>query len=291
MRNAVLQKIRLYTDLVKFEHTLFALPFALAAMLLASGPEWPSMNSVFWVIGAMVGGRTYAMGLNRIIDCRIDAKNPRTRNRALPAGRVKRHEAWGITLLSLALMVFATSRLPLLCLQLLPLAIIILSVYSFMKRFSNLSHLVLGLALASSAIGGWIAVTGSLSLTALMFGLAVLFWVAGFDIIYACQDAEFDRQHQLFSIPASWGIATGLQISRVFHAITILLLCLVGFLLPFHAPLYWVAVALTTGMLLYEHSLVSDSDLSRLNEAFFTVNGMISISIFLLILLDKLLLR
>lgn len=286
----LLQKIRLYGDLVKFEHTVFALPFALAALLLASGNVWPSGHTVLWVVLAMVGGRTYAMGLNRLVDEKIDGANPRTKNRPLPAGRVGRGEAWALTVLSLVLMTWATWQLPPLCLKLLPLAILILTVYSYVKRFSNLAHLVLGLALGSSAIGGWIAVTGQLSMPAVLFGLAVMFWVAGFDIIYACQDVEFDRSYGLFSIPASWGVRQGLRISRLFHVATVLLLAGVGWMLSFAGMAYWGAVMLVAGMLVYEHSLVSESDLSRVNEAFFTINGLISIGVFLLVLLNKVML-
>jgi 4-hydroxybenzoate polyprenyltransferase len=284
---AILGKIKLYADLVKFEHTIFALPFALSALLLASGNQWPSFQTVCWVILAMVGGRTYAMGLNRIIDERIDGENPRTKNRPIPAGRVNRFEAMGLTLLSLGLLTVATRQLPPLCFQLLPLAIVFLTAYSYIKRFSNMAHLVLGLCLGSSAIGGWIAVTGTLDLPALLFGLAVMFWVAGFDIIYACQDVTFDREYGLFSIPASWGIRQGLIVSRMLHVLTVLMLVGVGLLTPFIGVMYWAAVALVTMMLLYEHSLVNDQDLSRVNDAFFMVNGFISVGVFLLVLINK----
>jgi 4-hydroxybenzoate polyprenyltransferase len=283
----MLQKIQHYADLVKFEHTVFALPFALSAVLLASGPQWPSLNVVLWVVLAMVGGRTFAMGMNRIIDINIDGKNPRTQNRALPAGRVKIAEAWGLSILALILMVVATFQLPVICRQLLPIALAILILYSYVKRFSNMAHLVLGLALGSSAIGGWIAVTGELSWTALLFGLGVLFWVAGFDIIYACQDVDFDRSHGLFSIPASWSIKTGLRISRVFHVFTVLCLIAVGLLHPYISGIYWGAVGLVAFMLYYEHTLVSDKDLSRVDEAFFMVNGQISLGVMGLIFADK----
>lgn len=283
------KKLTIYADLVKFEHTVFALPFALSALLMASGDHWPGLMTVLWVILAMVGGRTYAMGLNRIIDARIDAANPRTQGRTLPAGRMRKPEAWALTLGSLALMTLATWQLPLLCLQLLPVAVAILSIYSYVKRFSNMAHLVLGLALGSSAIGGWIALTGELTLQPILFGLAVLFWVAGFDIIYACQDVDFDRDYGLFSIPASWGIGSALGISRVFHIATVLLLLTVGLLMPATGLFYWASVGLASFVLFYEHTLVSETDLSRVNEAFFTLNGLMSIGIFLLILLDKIL--
>lgn len=284
-----LNRILLYAELVKFEHTIFAMPFALSAMLLASGQQWPNLLTVLWVILAMVGGRTFAMGLNRIIDCQIDGKNPRTAGRTLPAGRLPIAEAWGLTLLALGLMVFATAQLPPLCLKLLPLALVILWVYSYVKRFSALAHLVLGLALGAAAIGGWIAVTGTFSLPAVLFGLAVLSWVAGFDIIYACQDVDFDRDAGLFSIPASWGISQGLKISRALHMLTVLSLVAVWFLVPASGWGFGAAIVLTAAMLIYEQTLVSAQDLSRVNEAFFMVNGVISLLVFGCILAERLL--
>jgi len=286
---AVLQKIRLYTDLVKFEHTVFALPFALSSLLLASGSTWPPFATVVWVIFAMVGGRTYAMGLNRIIDVAIDGQNPRTQNRALPAGRVRLLEAWLLTVFALMLMVFAVLHLPPLCLYLLPVAWLILTAYSYIKRFSNMAHLVLGLALGSSAIGGWVALTGQVILPALLFGLAVLFWVAGFDILYACQDVDFDRKAGLYSIPASWGIETGLRLSRMFHGGTVVALILVGCFIPTVGIFYWLGVVLACIMLFYEQSLVKAHDLTRLNEAFFNINGIMSLGFLLCVFLDKLL--
>lgn len=284
--NVFIEKLKHYADLVKFEHTLFALPFALSAMLLASGQSWPSLQAVLWVIVAMVGGRTYAMGLNRIIDKDIDGKNPRTAGRAIPAGRVKLAEAWGITVLSFLLLLFAVLQLPPLCLKLLPIALIALSGYSYVKRFSNLAHLVLGFCLGCSAIGGWVAVTGQLPLSAIVFGFAVMVWVAGFDLIYACQDVAFDRGAGLFSIPASWGVGQGLFISKLCHALTVLCLSWVGYSLHLGWP-YALAVLLVGAMLFYEHTLVSETDLSKVDEAFFNVNGAISLAVFLLVCLDK----
>jgi len=291
---ALTTKLTEYLELVKFEHTIFALPFALAAMLLACEPyQWPGWGVALWVVLAMVGGRTYAMALNRLIDARIDAANPRTKGRSIPAGRVTVKEAWGMVLLSAALFISATFQLPVICRLLLPMAFIILTVYSYVKRFSSLAHLVLGVALGSSAVGGWLAVTGELSWLPVIFGFAVVFWVAGFDIIYACQDVEFDRSAKLNSIPVRLGVGEALTLSRVFHVLTILLMILFGVLYPYEGYAYWGAVVVTGGMLLYEHSLVAgDKDapirLENVNEAFFNVNGQISLTIFMLILLDKL---
>lgn len=289
-------KIKQYCELVKFEHTVFALPFALSAMLLAQPvKEWPSIVSVIAVLVAMTGGRTYAMGLNRLIDARIDAQNPRTENRAIPAGRVKPLEAWALVGISGLLLVLATLTLPVLCIQLLPLAFLILTLYSYVKRFSMLAHLVLGLALAASAIGGWIAISGQISLPALLFGMTVLLWVTGFDIIYACQDYTFDRKVGLKSIPAALGIQHAITISRLCHLSTAI--CFASFVM-LSAPRsiwLWLAVCLTGGMLLYEHLLIRGKNgetiqIEKINEAFFTVNGQISLAVFVLVILHKLVL-
>lgn len=281
-------RLREYAELVKFEHTVFALPFALTAMLLATPPgQWPAVWVVGWILAAMVGGRTYAMALNRLIDATIDGKNPRTQNRSIPAGRVQKAEAWGLVLLSAGLLSLATFQLPLICQQLLPVAFGILTVYSFVKRFSSLAHLVLGLALGSSAVGGWLAVTGDLSWYPVVFGLAIVFWVAGFDIIYACQDYDFDRQARLHSIPVWLGIPGALVLSKIFHALTIVLMVGFGLSYPGVGLGFWLATGVMGGLLVYEHRLVSPQNLTRINEAFFTINGQISMAVFLLVLLDR----
>lgn len=286
-------RIAEYAELVKFEHTVFALPFALSAMLLALPfHQWPSFATVFWVVAAMVGGRTYAMGLNRLIDAPIDRQNPRTQNRSIPAKRVSGKEAWALVGASALLLIIAAFQLPVICRLLLPVAFLILSVYSYMKLFSPMAHLVLGVALGSSAVGGWLAVTGELSWLPVIFGFAVVFWVAGFDIIYACQDYEFDRQAELHSIPVALGLQSALSVSRFFHLFT------VGFLVLFalNHPVglfFWVAILLTSGMLVYEHWLIRGNQqapihLDKVNEAFFTINGRISLAMFGLVLMDKL---
>lgn len=286
-------RITEYGELVKFEHTIFALPFALSAMLLATPPgQWVSVPTVIWILLAMVGGRTYAMGLNRLIDAHIDGLNPRTQNRAIPAGRVQKKEALLLVVASALLLIFATFQLPMLCRQLLPVAFAILTVYSYMKLFSPLAHLVLGLALGSSAVGGWLAVTGTLDWLPVLFGLAVTFWVAGFDIIYACQDYDFDRNTGLKSIPVALGIHQALWVSRLLHGATVLLLVSFALLSQQAGWPFWLAILMTAGMLLYEHALIrgdhqSPIRLEKVNEAFFTVNGRISLGVFLLVLLDK----
>lgn len=287
-------KLREYAELVKLEHTIFALPFALSAMLLATEPlRWPTPETALWILLAMVGGRTYAMGLNRLIDARIDGENPRTKNRSIPAGRVRKAEAWALTLLAGVLLTYATFQLPLICQMLLPPAFAVLTLYSFVKRFSSLAHLVLGIALGSSAVGGWLAVTGTLSWLPVIFGFAVVFWVAGFDIIYACQDVAFDQSANLKSIPASVGITRAMVISRACHLITIALMTAFGLLYPYTGIGYCLATLLMAGMLVYEHRLIraegAEIRLDKINEAFFTVNGQISLTIFALVLMDKLL--
>jgi 4-hydroxybenzoate polyprenyltransferase len=277
-----------YIELIKFEHTIFALPFALSGMLLASQTKFPDFWTTVWVLVAMVGGRTAAMSLNRLIDADIDRKNPRTSDRAIPAGRIKKISAFLLAMLSFGIMIAAVWQLPIICKQLLPLAIIILVIYSYTKRFTSLSHFVLGGALGAAAGGGWLAVSGSFSLPVVFWGLAVVFWVAGFDVIYAIQDIDFDRENKLFSIPAWLGAEKSLTASKIFHIITIILLVLLGLTYPV-GIFYWLAVVFTFFMLVYEHSLLKKDDLSKIPVAFFDVNGYVSIGIFLFILLDKVL--
>ncbi len=285
--NPLISKIFEYFELIKFEHTIFALPFALSGMLLASPGQIPDLTVVFWVLLAMVGGRTAAMALNRVIDAEIDRKNPRTSCRAIPAGRIKKASALLLAVLSFGLLIFATWQLPLVCKQLLPLAILILGLYSYTKRFTRLSHFVLGGALGAAAGGGWLAVSGEITLPVIIWGFAVVFWVAGFDVIYALQDIEFDRQNNLFSIPAWLGGEKSLILSGLFHLITVTFLFILGIMLQ-AGLYYWLGIILTTILLIYEHCLLKENDLSRLNKAFFNVNGYVSIGIFIFILLDNL---
>lgn len=283
---SIKSKISEYLELIKFEHTIFALPFAFSGMILASPQGWPSLMTFFWVLLAMAGGRTAAMALNRIIDAEIDKKNPRTSNRAIPAGRIKKISALVLSVLSFGVMTFAVWHLPLICRQLLPLAILILIIYSFTKRFTHLSHFVLGGALGAGAAGGWLAVSGEITLPVVLWGFAIIFWVAGFDVIYALQDIDFDREHKLYSIPAWLGTAKSLLASRLFHTITVSLLAALGVILN-TGLFYWIGVGITAVLLVYEHSLLKKDDLSRLNMAFFNVNGYVSIGMFGFILLDK----
>lgn len=282
-------RLREWAEMIKIEHTVFALPFALSGLILSLAPkEVPSLTTVVLTIIAFAGARSAAMTLNRVIDSKIDAKNPRTSSRSIPAGRISKKAAMGFAVLSFLVMLLAASQLPPLCLMLSPIAIFWLSFYSFTKRFTWLCHIVLGVALGGAALGGWIASGGLLLEPApWILALAVLTWVAGFDIIYACQDVDFDQTERLHSIPSRFGIAKALSISSLLHVITVTSLVALAIVLGL-GSLYWAGLAIVTGMLIYEHSIISAKDLSRVNAAFFTVNGVVSIIAFLMILLDHL---
>jgi 4-hydroxybenzoate polyprenyltransferase len=282
------QTIREWAEMIKIEHTVFALPFALSGMVLAT-PQLPSWSVAMWTVLAFAGARCAAMTLNRLIDAEIDARNPRTQTRALPAGRINKVQALLFTVLSFGMMLFAASKLPPICLWLSPIAIAWLSFYSYTKRFTWACHFVLGIALGGAALGGWVAAGGSLTvLPPWLLAIAVSTWVAGFDLIYACQDIEIDRGEKLHSIPAIFGAGTALTVSSGLHVITIAALLALGWSLGLGA-VYWAGVALVAGMLTWEHSLVSANDLSRINAAFFTINGWVSIAAFCAIFIDKLL--
>lgn len=264
-----------YGRMVKLSHSVFALPFALAAALLAGGGRiaWRTLGLI---VVAMVGARSAAMGFNRLADHAIDARNPRTAARELPRGVLTRAQVWLFVVLSAAALVAAAALLNPLCLALSPVALAVVFGYSYTKRFTSLAHVVLGLALAIAPVGAWLAVRGRFDATPLVIGGAVLFWVAGFDTIYSCQDAEFDRAASLHSLPARLGVARALSTARVFHATAAALLAAVFWLEPLH-PLYLAGVAAVAGGLAYEHTLVRADDLSRVNAAFFLVNGWISV--------------
>jgi 4-hydroxybenzoate polyprenyltransferase len=283
MAQSFWQKIRLTLDMIKFEHSVFALPFALTGALLAwretgfqvDGAGW----KLLWIVVAMAGARSAAMTFNRILDAEIDAKNPRTRMRHIPAGLLSRGFAWVFLLITSAVFLLAAGALNPLCLKLAPLALGIVFFYSFTKRFTSLSHLVLGFALGVAPAAAWIAVSGSLDLRILWLTAAVTFWTAGFDIIYACQDYEFDGREGLFSLPSRFGIAGALWIARFLHLA--MLLCLAALLMRF--SLGWLSVAGTCAvalLLLWEHSLVKPHDLSRVDAAFFNANGFIGVLFF-----------
>lgn len=282
------RQLRTVLEMIKFEHTVFALPFAFMGMMLAAD-GWPSWRVALWIVVAMVGARSAAMGFNRLVDRRIDAVNPRTADRALPAGRVSPAFVAAFVVASLALLVFAVWRLNPLALRLSPVAILIILGYSYTKRFTPLSHFVLGLSLAAAPIGGWIAVRGDLQPPAWVLGSAVLLWVAGFDILYALQDLEFDRRQGLHSIPSTIGVRASLVLSTLLHLGMIALLCLLPRLSTVDlGTWYWIGVAGCGALLAYQHWIVRPSDLSRLDAAFFQANGLLSVWLFVGTALDLL---
>ena len=268
-------RVLAYGRMIKFSHSVFALPFALASAALAAreGFRWAQLG---WIVVAMVGARSAAMGFNRLADHAIDARNPRTAGRELPRGVLARGEVWALVLVSAAALVLAAAMLGPLCLALAPVALAIVFGYSYTKRFTALSHLVLGLALAIAPVGAWLAIRGTFSVVAVLIGLAVLSWVAGFDTIYSCQDAEFDRQAGLHSLPARIGVRRALVAARAFHVAAIGFLAAVYRYAEVH-PVYLVGVAGIAVLLAYEHSLVKADDLSRVDAAFFTLNGWVSV--------------
>lgn len=284
-----LEKVRNLLEMIKFSHTVFAFPFALMGVVLASlaSKAAPSVGQIFWICMAMVGARSGAMGLNRIIDAGIDARNPRTAERHIPAGKIGVGEAWLFVLGSFGLLLLAAWMLNPLCLQLAPVVLLFLFLYSWCKRFTPYAHIVLGICLAAAPIGAWIALRGDISWQIIVLGLAVLVWVAGFDIFYALQDVEFDREQGLHSIPARFGVAGAIRIARWLHLVMLglLLLLLIGTGLGW---IYFVGVLVVAGLLGYEHLLVKPDDLSRLDAAFFNMNGYISVTIFLFTLVDAL---
>jgi len=271
-------RIRTVLEMIKFEHSIFALPFALVGALLAAraGGGLPTGRQILWVVVAMVGARSAAMTMNRIADIEYDRRNPRTANRALPAGQLSVGFAWMFTAISSAVLVFSAWQLNTLALKLSPAAMAILFFYSYTKRFTAWSHFVLGFCLGISPAAAWIAVRGSLDSRILILCAAVTLWVGGFDVLYACQDVEFDKTAGLFSIPKKLGIPKALEIARVMHVVMILLLgCLAwSFHLVWPA---WVGIGVVAALLAYEHSLLKPNDLSKMNAAFFTVNGYISL--------------
>lgn len=290
MGSTVWAKVGTLLEMIKFSHTVFAFPFALMGATLASlaSGRPPTVAQVLWICLAMVGARTAAMGLNRIIDARIDAQNPRTAGRPLPAGTVSRFEAWLLVLVATALLLTAAAMLNPLCLALAPVALGFFVLYAYCKRFTALAHVVLGICLAAAPVGAWIALRGDLGWPVLVLGAAVLFWVAGFDIFYALQDVDFDRAKGLHSIPARLGVKNAILLGKLFHGAMVALLLLLPLGLPL-GWLYYAGVAVISLLIAYEHQLVKPDDLSKLDAAFFNMNGYISVTIFAFTLADTLL--
>jgi 4-hydroxybenzoate polyprenyltransferase len=275
-------RIRTVLEMIKFEHSVFALPFALVGALLAAraGGGFPSWRQILWIVVAMVGARSAAMTMNRIADIEFDRRNPRTANRALPAGQLSVGFAWAFTILASTVLVVAAWQLSPLALELSPVALAVLFLYSYTKRFTAWSHFVLGFCLGISPAAAWIAIRGSLDWRMLILCAAVTLWVGGFDVLYACQDVDFDRAAGLHSIPKKFGIAGALRIARVMHLAMVALLIWLAWSFHLAWPA-WAGIAVVAALLSYEHSLVKPNDLSKMNAAFFTVNGYISL-VFLL---------
>jgi len=278
-----MNRLRTVLEMIKFEHSVFALPFALTGALLAARATqraWPSWRQLLGIVIAMVAARSAAMTMNRIADLRYDRENPRTRQRALATGALSVSFAWIFTLIAVGVFFIAAWQLNPLALKLAPLAIVILFFYSFTKRFTNWSHLFLGFALGISPAAAWIAITGGLDPRMLILCAAVTLWVGGFDVLYACQDVDYDRSAGLYSVPNRFGIANALLIARAMHigVVGLLSWLAASFALPWPA---WFGIVVVAALLTYEHSLVKANDLSRLNAAFFTMNGYISISFLL----------
>jgi 4-hydroxybenzoate polyprenyltransferase len=276
-----MNRFRVFFDLVKFEHTIFALPFAYLGMALAAG-GWPGWSKFIWITVAMAAARTLAMSANRLVDRELDARNPRTLNRPLPRGLISSQAVALYAILSLVVLILAAWQLNPVCLQLLPGALVFLLGYHYTKRFTWMSHWILGFTDGLAAPGAWVAIRGSIftpaDLPAWLLLFAVTFWIGGFDLIYACQDVEVDRREGLHSLPADFNVATSLWLARVCHGLTLGLLAGVGLTMGLSWP-FWLGLAVITGLLVYEHRLVSANDLSRLDLAFFNMNGYISITV------------
>ncbi|SEB64365.1 UbiA-like polyprenyltransferase [Paenibacillus sp. GP183] len=281
-------KIKIFLEMIKFEHTVFALPFAFMGAILGSvviTGHMPSWIQIGWITLAMIGARTAAMSLNRVIDRVIDKKNPRTANRAIPAGLLSTRQVLLYIILSFALLIWATMHLSILSMKLLPIAVFLLVFYSYTKRFTWTCHFILGLTLGLAPLGGWVAVTGSISGASLVFYLTIVCWSTGFDLIYACQDVDFDRKEGLYSFPSRFGIAASLYTARILHILTAVGLITLFFMTNL-SLWYLLGLVIAYLILFYEHKLVSPKDLSKLNTAFFTMNGILSTVVFAFTLLD-----
>ncbi len=270
-------RLRVYAESIKLEHTIFALPFAYLGVVLAAG-GWPGFAVLIWVTVAMAGARTGAMAANRLIDAELDARNPRTAARAVPAGLMTRLEMGALALTGFALLHLAAWQLNALALALAPVAMIAVTGYSYAKRFTWLSHWILGLADGIAPVGGWIAVRGEFGVEAAVLSLSVIFWVAGFDVLYSTQDIEVDRREGLQSVPARFGVPAALWIARGSQLLAVVSLIALGFVTPLAWP-YWVGIGLVAALLTYENAALRPNDLSKLNVAFFNMNGYVAVTV------------
>ncbi|WP_280768229.1 UbiA-like polyprenyltransferase [Salipaludibacillus daqingensis] len=273
-----MKKLRIILEMIKFEHTVFALPFAFLGAVLGSlliHDVWPTLSQWIWITLAMVGARSAAMSLNRLIDAKIDAANPRTEERAIPAGLLSKVETVAFIIGSFTVLIFSAYQLNMLAVYLLPIAVFFLVFYSYTKRFTWLCHVFLGMTIGIAPLGGWVGATGTLTWEAFVLFVAVALWTAGFDVIYATQDADYDKDVKLYSIPSYFGIVKALRFAKVFHIISFTAMILLFFI----TPLGWIflfGIMIVGAIMVYEHSLVSPNDLSKVNVAFFTMNGIIS---------------
>ena len=282
---SLLAKLSAIFSDIKIQHTVFALPFAVMSAFIAAG-GLPETKKLAWVVACMVGARSAAMAFNRIIDARYDMKNPRTQDRALPSGRVDERSYWLFLIAFSLVFVFSAGMLNQLALYLSPLALIIVFFYSLTKRFTVYSHFWLGLAISIAPVGAWVAIREEISFISLLLGAVVVFWLVGFDILYSCMDVEFDRESNLKSIPQRFGIENALRIAFVSHGLTVLFLFVLLQFVDALGVLYSIGVIIVAGLLMYEHSLVSPGDLSKINIAFFNMNGIISIGLMLFVIAD-----
>jgi 4-hydroxybenzoate polyprenyltransferase len=280
----VLNKIKIYMEMIKFQHSIFALPFAYLGAFL-SEIKVPGLIKIFWITLAMVGARSFAMAANRLIDIEIDRRNPRTAERALPKGLLSVRNVILFALISLVLFLLSVFNLAPVCRYLWPIVVIPFIVYPYTKRFTWLSHFILGFCLGLAPVGAWIALTNNFTLDPFLIGAAVLLWVSGFDIFYAIQDIDFDRQHKLYSIPVRFGIKTSLAVTKMLHISSILILSWLGVRLGL-GLFYYMGVFVAGTLLAYENSLIKPDDLSKLNVAFFTMNGMISVVMFFFVAIE-----
>ncbi len=280
-----INKIKEYGKLVMFSHTIFSFSFALVSMVLAA-KGLPKLSTLVWIVVCFMGARTGANAINRVIDAKIDARNPRTANRQLPKGEMKKGEVILFTAACFAVMLFGAYKLNWVCFALSPVALFLLIIYSYCKRFTFLCHLVLGVTCACAPVGAWLAVTGKLALVPLIMGAANTLWVAGFDIIYGCQDYDFDKANGLHSVPVKFGVKNALHISMAFHIITLFCLLAIGLLTPQFGFIYYIGLAIIAGLFVTEYRMVSPTNLTNVNIASYSVNQLVSLVLLVFGLLD-----
>ncbi|GAF65300.1 4-hydroxybenzoate polyprenyltransferase [Bacillus sp. TS-2] len=286
----MIKKVKIILEMIKFEHTLFALPFAFFGAVLGSAiiqGSLPSISQWIWITLAMVGARSAAMGLNRVIDAKIDARNPRTESRAIPAGLISKLEVMIFIIISFIILFVSAFQLNMLAVYLLPIAVFFLVIYSYTKRFTWACHIILGFTIAIAPLGGWVGATGTLTLAAFILFIAVSMWTAGFDVIYATQDLDYDKEYKVYSIPSRFGLVNALRIAKGLHIISFLAFLSLYFFTPL-SWLYLIGVLIAGAIMVYEHSIISAKDMSRLNVAFFTMNGILSVQLFLFAIGDVL---